>query len=194
MVQLASNLPTDAAGLAFAGPADYKPAGRRVGATDYANASVSLALELTLSAPTLTVAGAYTSGDYVGPSAVPASFAGVAVEAGARARVRSLRIVDKTTTAAVDLELWLFGATVTVPTDNQPWDLTDAHALLCQAVIAIPAAGWRATASNKVYSAGGLDYVVAPSATAMFYALVARGPTPTWANGDLQLALGVEQG
>lgn len=193
-MSIISDLPVDAGARRFAGPQGFLPAGEQVGTTDYAIQYVRPTNHVILvqSAPTLTVAGAYVTGDYIGPSTAPASFASAVRVAGARARVRSLTITDKTVTAAVALEVWLFSATLTVPADNAAWDITDANALLCQGVIPLSTAKWYATASNKVYSDDTLNLVVAPAATALFYALVARGSTPTWVSGDLQLSLGLE--
>lgn len=191
---VATSLPTDGAGLYFLGTQGlYMPAGERVGSTDFAIAHIRPVHELltVVSTPTLTVGGAYATGDYVGPSAAPASFASAAREAGKRVEVKSLAITDKTVTAAVALELWLFEATFTAPTDNAAWDISDAHALLCKAVVPIPTTGWYASASNKVFSAGNLGLVLTPTGTSIFYALVARGTTPAWATGDLQLTLGI---
>ncbi len=193
-MSIATSLPTDADNRRFAGPAGYLPAGDRVGSTDYAVQHARLVngvLRLT-STPTLSVAGAYATGDYIGPSTAPSSFANVARDSNGRAKLRSLTIVDKTTAAAVALELWLFSATLTVPTDNAAWAISDADALLCQGVIEIPTTRWYASSNNKVFSRDDLNLVVQPAATTLYYALVSRGSTPTWASGDLQLSLGVE--
>lgn len=189
------SLPTDAGGLYFAGIQGlYLPAGDRVGSTDYAIAHVRPRnLALLTSTPTLSVAGAYATGDYIGPSTSPTSFSAAVIEAGAKARLVSLAIVDKATAAAVALELWLFSATFTAPNDNAAWAITDAHAAMCQGVIEIPTTRWYASSNNKVFSRDDLNLIVQPSGTALFYALVSRGSTPTWASGDLALTLGVEQ-
>jgi hypothetical protein len=148
---------------------------------------------LLASTPTLTVAGAYATGDYIGPTTTPASFTNAVRLSGAAAAIRSLAIVDKQVTAAVALELWLFSATFTAPTDNAAWDISDADALLGLGVIAIPTTKWYASASNKLYSDDTLNLTIKPGVTTLFYALVSRGATPTWVSGDLQLSLGVFQ-
>lgn len=142
--------------------------------------------------PTLSVAGQYATGDYIGQSATPESFSLATLPTAnpARAVISSLVINDKTTTAAVALELWLFSATFTAPTDNGAWDITDAHASTCVGVIPITTDRWFASSSNKVYSDYGISLLVKTSAGSLFFALVARGTTPTWAAGDLQISLG----
>lgn len=189
-------LPTDANNARYEGAGLYLPAGDRVGSTDYAvpQQRIVNGLARPTSTPTLSVAGAYATGDYIGPTTSPASFTSVVRDSNAPARIRSLTIIDKTVAAAVvAMELHIFSATFTAPTDNAAWAISDADALLCQAVIEIPTTKWYASSNNRVFSSGDLNYVVQPAATTLFYALVARGSTPTWASGDLVLSLGVSQ-
>lgn len=148
---------------------------------------------LFTSTPTLSVAGQYASGDYIGPTTTPASIANVVRASGAGGLVKSLVMTDKVTTAAVALELWLFSASFTAPTDNAAWAITDAEALTCIGVIPILAARWYASSNNKVYTDDTLGLVIQPGVTTLYYALVARATTPTWANGDLQIGLGILQ-
>lgn len=145
------------------------------------------------STPTLSVAGSYATGDYIGPSTTPASFLLVSRVSGYADIVKSLVVIDYVTTAAVALELWLFSATFVAPTDNAAWTITDAEAATCVGVIPIVTSKWYASALNKIYSDDTLGLVVKPAVTTIFYALVARGTTPTWASGDLTLGLGVLQ-
>jgi len=107
--------------------------------------------------------------------------------------VKSVVISDKLTTAAVDLELWLFSATFTAPTDNAAWAITDADQLNCLGVIELDAAKWYANSNGKVFCDHTLGLVIKPAATSLYFALVARGTTPAWATGDIQLALGILQ-
>lgn len=140
----------------------------------------------------LSVAGTYVTGDYVGTTTTPQSFAGVVATAGDVARIRSVKIHDKDiATAAVAMELWLYNATFTAPTDNAAWTIADG--VTCQAVISLPTTGWFSSGANKEFTLGGLDITVKPAATSLFYALVARGNTPTWVDGDLTIDLGIEQ-
>lgn len=144
------------------------------------------------STPVLSVAGAYVTGDYIGTSTTPQAFEGVVRNAGDAAFIRSLQITDKSTASAVALELWLFSATFAAPTDNAAWAITDAEALTCLGVIPIATAKWYASSSNKVFSDDTIRLTVQPSATSLFYAIVARG-SYTFTAGDLQLSLGIER-
>lgn len=143
--------------------------------------------------PTFTVGGAAATGDYVGPSTAPAFFTSVARRDGFTAIVKSLVISDKLTTAAVDLELWLFNATFTAPTDNAAWAITDTDQLKCLGVIELDAAKWYTNSNGKVFTDHTLGLVVKPTGTTLFFALVARGTTPAWVTGDVQISLGVLQ-
>jgi hypothetical protein len=141
--------------------------------------------------PTLSVAGAYSTGDYIGQSVTPQSFSTVQLATAARGVVKSLVITDKVTTAAVALELWLFSQTFVAPTDNAAWAISDAEALTCVGVIPITTDRWFANSNSKVYSDDSLGLIVRSAVDTLFYALVARGTTPTWATGDLQISLGL---
>lgn len=162
-------------------------------ASDQTALSVGAIDTYVSSTPTLSVAGAYVTGDYVGPTTTPASFANAVRTSGGKARIQSLVISDKLTTAAVALELWVFSATFVAPTDNAAWAISDAEAITCLGVIPIPTTKWYASSNNKVYSDDTLNLVIKPAATTLFYALVARGSTPTWTDGDLTLNLGIVQ-
>lgn len=142
--------------------------------------------------PAMSVGSAYVTGDYIGTTTSPQSFTNVVRTSGGSAEIRSITISDKNTNAAVALELWLFSATFTAPTDSAAWSISDADALLCVGVIPITTDRWFASSLNKVYSDNNVGLVVSCAATSLFYALVARG-TPTLANGDLTICLGVAQ-
>ncbi len=146
-----------------------------------------------VSTPTLTVAGAYVTGDYIGPSTTPASFTSVVRTSGGAGVLESIVITDKVTTAAVALELWLFNQTFTAPTDNAAWSISDADAANCIGVIPLSAANWYASSLNKVFTLPAIALPFNVAVTTLFYALVARGSTPTWVNGDLQLTVGIIQ-
>lgn len=146
--------------------------------------------------PVLSVGGAANTGDYVGPSTTPEFFANAVRVSGGTGVVKSITITDKLTTAAVDMELWLFSATFTAPTDNAAWDISDADNLKCLGVIELDAAKWYASSSGKVFTDHTLGLVIKPAATSLFFALVARGTTPAWATGaggSLQISLGILQ-
>jgi len=149
---------------------------------------------LSVTTPTLSVAGAYATGDYIGTSTTPASFTNVVRASGGTGIIKSIRITDFVNTAAVAMELWIFNATFTAPTDNAAWAATDAEINTCLGVIPISTSKWYTVGSTgKVYMDDTLGIVIKPAVTSLFFALVARGTTPTWANGDLTIALGILQ-
>ena len=146
--------------------------------------------------PMLSVGGAATTGDYVGPSTTPEFFANAVRVSNGTGTIKSITITDKLTTAAVDMELWLFSATFTAPTDNAAWDISDADRLKFLGVIELDSARWYSDASGKVFTDDRLGLVIKPAATSLYFALVARGTTPAWATGaggSLQISLGILQ-
>lgn len=143
--------------------------------------------------PTFSVGGAAATGDYVGKTTAPEFFTRVARRDGFTSIIKSLVITDKLTTAAVDMELWLFSETFTSPTDNAAWSISDADQLKCLGVIELDSAKWYSNALGKVFCDHTLGLVVKPTAQALYFALVARGTTPAWATGDLQISLGILQ-
>lgn len=148
------------------------------------------------STPVLSVGGAAATGDYVGTTTTPQAFENVVRVAGGTGVIKSITITDKLTTAQVAMELWLFSATFTAPTDNAAWSISDADQLNCLGVIPIATDKWYANAAGQVYSDDTLGLVIQPAATSLFYALVARGTTPAWASGaggSLQISLGILQ-
>lgn len=148
---------------------------------------------LVTNTPVFSVGGAASTGDYVGPSTTPEFFANAVRVSAGTGIVKSITITDKLTTAAVDMELWLFSATFTAPTDNAAWAITDAHQLTCLGVIELDSAKWYANSNGKVFTDHTLGLVIKPAATSLFFALVARDTTPAWATGDLQISLGILQ-
>lgn len=143
--------------------------------------------------PTFTVGGAGASGDYQGKSTAPEFFTRVARRDGFPAIIKSVVITDKTTTAAVAMELWLFESTFTAPTDNDAWAISDADQLKCVGVLELAANRWYANSNGKVFSDDRFCLPLKPTAQALYFALVARGVTPAWVTGDLQISLGVLQ-
>lgn len=141
------------------------------------------------SSVTFSVGGAAATGDYVGTSTSPQAFANAVRVTGGTGVLKAITITDELTTAAVDMELWLFSETVTVPTDNAAWAITDAHRLKCVGVVPLPASKWYADANGKVFSSDELSLPIKCAATSLFYALVARGTTPAWATGNVQITL-----
>lgn len=140
---------------------------------------------------TMSVAGAYSTGDYMGTTTTPQSFANVVRTSGGTGIINSIVISDKITNANVAMELWLFSATFTAPTDNAAWAISDTEALTVLGVIPIITSKWYASSNNQVYVDDTISIAIKPAATSLFYALVARGTTPAFTSGDLTISLGI---
>lgn len=120
------------------------------------------------------------------------TLSGVASQEGGYARFTDLTITDKAANG-VDLELWLFDiSTVTLPTVNAAWAISDADALHVGAVIRTNTDGvWFASSNNKVCQVRGasnwIDVKCAAGSKNLYYALICRSGTPTFAASDLVL-------
>lgn len=142
----------------------------------------------------MSAAGAYATGDYMGTTTAPQSFANAVRVAAGTGILKSLVISDKITTTNVAMELWILSTTFTAPTDNAAWAISDAEALTVQAIIPITTSGWYASSNNQVYVDGSLSIPIkVASGTGLFYALVARGTTPAFTDGDLTITVGILQ-
>lgn len=142
---------------------------------------------------TMSVAGAYATGDYMGTTTTPQSFSSVVRTSGGTGIINSITISDKITNANVAMELWLFSATFTAPTDNAAWTVTDGEALTVLGVIPIITSKWYASGANQIYYDDTIRMIIKTAATSLFYALVAKGTTPAFTSGDLTLNLGILQ-
>ncbi len=142
---------------------------------------------------TMSVAGAYATGDYMGTTTSPQSFTSVVRTSGGTGIIKSLIISDKITTANVAMELWVFSATFTAPTDNAAWAISDAEALTVLGIIPIVTSKWYASSNNQIYIDDTINIVIKPAATSLFYALVARGTTPAFTSADITINLGILQ-
>jgi len=139
--------------------------------------------------PTLTVAGAYTAGEFVGTSATALVFANAVRVSAGSGIIESAVLVDYAL-QSVACELWLFDTAVTPPADNAAWTITDAHSATCIGVI--PFSTYYASALNSVSSEKGLGIAFKAIATTIWGALVTRG-TPTYASGDVTVRLSIMQ-
>ena len=130
----------------------------------------------------------------MGTTTTPQSFASITRVVAGSGVIKSLVISDKITTTNVAMELWLFRATFTAPTDNAAWAISDTEALDVLAVIPIATSGWYASSNNQIYSyiTLSIPFKLA-SGSAVFYALVARGTTPSFTSLDLTINIGVLQ-
>jgi len=150
---------------------------------------------LSTSSVVFTDTNARTTGDYCGTSTTPQYFTDVVRGNASTGIIKSINIVDYTTTTAVALELWLFSDTFTAPADNAAWTITDAQANSSfLGVIPISTSNWYASAVNKVYFDGNLSMVIQPTTNNLYYAIVARGTTPAWTTAaGLTIRLGILQ-
>jgi hypothetical protein len=139
---------------------------------------------------TLTVGATYVTGDFVGTSATPITFANAVRTSGGSATLRSVTISDPAASTAAALELWLFNATVTPPNDSAAWNLADPSGLLCVGVVSIPTTAQFLSSATGVMHVGGLGLQYHCAATSLFGALVTRG-SPTY-TGTLQVMLEIE--
>lgn len=153
-------------------------------------AAIQKALRALTATPTLSAAGLYASGDYVGTTATPISLLlavrGQGYQSGT---IRTITLVDKAANTTTT-EVWFFNATLTTPTDNAAWSISDADALKFVGAVSLATA--MASGANSVYTAANVNLAFTlPSGTTLFAALVTRG-TPTYTTGDLQLTVLVE--
>lgn len=139
---------------------------------------------------TLTVGATYATGDFVGTTSTPISFANAVRTSGGSATIRSITISDPAASTAAALELWLFNATVTPPADSAAWNLSDADGLKCVGVIPIPTTAQFVSSATGVMHVGALGLQFHCAATTLFGALVTRG-SPTY-TGTLQVMLEIE--
>ena len=143
---------------------------------------------------TMSVAGAYATGDYMGTSTTPQTFTNVCRISGGSGVIKGISISDKIVTANVDMELWFFNATFTAPTDNAAWAITDAEATTIIGAVSLGASNWKATANNQVFydDFTSIPFDL-PTGTSIYYALVARGTTPAFTSADLQISIRILQ-
>jgi len=142
----------------------------------------------------MSVAGSYSTGDYIGTSLTPQSFSNSVRVDGGTGIVKSILISDKIITSNVDMELWIIDRSFTAPTDNAAWDLSDPNMLFVQGVIPISTTGWYASSAGQVYNDNTLSIPFKVSnGKDLFYALVSRGTTPVFTSSDLTISLGILQ-
>ncbi len=143
---------------------------------------------------TMSAAGAYATGEYMGTSTTPQSFAAASRVASGTGVIKSIFISDKITNANVVMELWLFSDAFVAPTDNAAWAISDTEQLTFLGAIDIVTTGWKANVNGQVYYDGTICIPIKLGSTkALWYALVARGTTPAFTSGDLTIGLGILQ-
>lgn len=141
----------------------------------------------------MTVAATYVTGDFVGTSAAPISFASCSAVAGSGGYIMGATLIDYAKQSVAG-ELWLFDRTVTPPTDSAAWTLSDAD--MAKLVCVIPFSTYYASALNSV-SMGKPDlaparFVCGAAVQTLFGCFVTRG-SPVYASGDLVVRLSLVQ-
>ena len=164
---------------------EQNPAARAVTGTFYqATQPVSFAnVPVGVDAnPVLTVAGAYSIGDFVGTSGTPMTLAGAASANGLGGKM-SVVAIDKAA-QGINGKLLIFDATVTPPADNAAWTLSAADAAKLVAII--PISSWVASGGVSLgYTPlAEYPYKCAAAATSLYAAYITDG-TPTYASLDL---------
>jgi hypothetical protein len=144
--------------------------------------------------PTLSTAGTYASGDFIGTNATPIDFAGAARINSGTGRITGASLIDYAI-QSVPIELWVFSGSVTPPNDNAGWGISDAHSALCVGVIAFNT--YYASTVNS-FSVGNipngqLPFKAGAADQSIFGCLVNRGGSPVWANGDLTVRVYFDQ-
>lgn len=141
--------------------------------------------------PTISNGSIYAAKDAVGGLL---TFASINSSSGRAVRVKTVQIVDKGQQLAA-LDLVLFRATFTAPTDNAAFDPTDTELADYVGTVRVTVADYDDFTDNAVahVELAGNGMQVTPSGTALYGALVSRG-TPTYTStSDLIVALEVEQ-
>jgi len=145
----------------------------------------------------MSVAGSYSTGDYMGTSLTPQYFPSAVRTTGGTGIIKSITIIDKITNTNVAMELWIFSETFTAPNDNNAFTVTDSDALKVQAIIPISTSEWYANGSNQIYHDSTISIPIkvagGENGRLLHYALVARGATPSFTSLDLTIKLGILQ-
>lgn len=149
---------------------------------------------LVQSTVNMTIGGSYAAGDYMGVTTTPLYFQSAVRTTLGTGVIKSITIADKILTANVAMELWIFSDTFAAPADNAAFSISDVEMLNVQAIIPISTTGWYANGSNQIYHDSTLAIPVKSNdGVALYYALVARGTTPSFASSDLTITLGILQ-
>lgn len=96
--------------------------------------------------------------------------------------LQQINVIDNAVQSAA-LELWFFDTeSITLPTVNNAWSISDAHAARCLGWVAIPAANYAASALNSVAVVKQIGQSLRSTEPSgkIWYAIVSRG-TPTYA-------------
>lgn len=129
---------------------------------------------------------AYVAKDAVGTLL---SFSNAARVSGGSITVDAVTIVDKAQ-QMMTMELVLFNASITTPTDSSAFDPTDAELLTCIGVI--PISTWYDFNDNSVAHRAGLGLTAVLAGTTLYGVLVARS-SGTLSASDLQVLVSITQ-
>lgn len=143
-------------------------------------------------APTLTVAGAYSIGDVIGAKI---TFANVFTRVSRSAKLNQVLVHDKDNQRIVsDLVLFDEDPTATTFTDNSALAVAAADLTKVIAVIPVPAANYEAFSANAVacVQVTNLGLTRAVEGMDLYGCFVARG-TPTYTAGNLSISLVIER-
>ncbi len=138
--------------------------------------------------PTISTSPAYTAKDAIGGLL---TFANAVRASGGTGKIAAVQIEDKGQQKA-DIDLVLFNATITAPTDNAIFNPSDAEVGTCVGYIPIGGGMYSDFSTNSVANAiPGLEFVLA--GTSLFGVLVARS-TPTYTSTtDIVVTLTIQQ-
>lgn len=135
--------------------------------------------------PTVSTTPAYTIGDAIGGLL---TFANAARLSGGTGTVMSVVVVDQDQELK-DMDLVLFNATIAAPTDNSPFDPTNAELLTCVGHIPILASDYTNFSDNSIATKQSVGLVYTLAGTSLFGALVARGAPQFTATSDITVTL-----
>lgn len=140
--------------------------------------------------PTVSTSPAYAAKDAVGGLL---TFANAVRASAGTGTLIAVQVADKAQQMK-DLDLILFNATVSAPTDNAIFAPSDAESLTCIGCIPITAGSYFDFSTNSVADVtAGLPRPFVLAGTSLFGVLVARG-TPTYvATTDIVVTLTIQQ-
>lgn len=127
--------------------------------------------------PTLSVGGSYVTGDYVGTTGAAMEFALAARANGGTGWVLGA-LLENNAAESIPMELWLFDAAPTPPTDSAAWSISDADAKKCIGVLTFGVeTSWVLSALNGVCRspAVAIPFTCAGDSRSLYGCLVARG-------------------
>jgi hypothetical protein len=140
--------------------------------------------------PTLDTV-AYASGDVLFATA---AIAGITRANDLRAVLMSLTAIDKSKNKPA-FTLYFYQTNVTSAAANAANNLSDADAVNCLGFVDVASTDWKDLANNSFACLKGINLLLeaATGTTSVYVVGILNAGTPTFANGDLVLKLGVVQ-